>query len=478
MMRYNKRNSWQPLLLLVCIFIFVLALNACDFVDPTKVRNPQTTEESLREGGTGATKPFLNGVRFRFADAIEDVAYYTDVASDNYDNTSTFISPQTDFPTAIFPSDLTLDSSTSGPFFEVQELRALADFLLTGVIPNDAEATSEQKAEALFYRGVANLLAAENFAAVPIVENGPALNTAQLLQLAIDDFKTALATSQHADFPTRIHLVLARAYRLAGDKAQAAAEANLALAGSPEFVFFAQYDAANNVNTCFNYAVSRSSNDVQPLPRLDFLDPKYSAQDAPIAAVKIEEAHLILAEVALANGDYAGAVQSLVNAINLAKSRPVTTVSDRDPRSGRPKGGTVQAGPNAPALAGLVLPRGGAPVPLPAISGTSLQASAVAALTNPVEILYALYLARQEIFFYEGRRMSDLGIRLPVMQREIDTNTQINPGGPGTVAQVPAYIPADDGLDSFTISANNTIIAVDMNQVLADNRVSPFTLPF
>ena len=153
-------------------------------------------------------------------------------------------------------------------------------------------------------------------------------------------------------------------------------------------------------------------------------------------------------------------------------------MSDRDPRSGRPKGGTVQANPNTPAVDDLILQRGGAQVPLSTISGTSLQASAVAALTNPVEILYTLYLARQEIFFYEGRRMSDLGIRLPVMQREIDTNNQINPGDAGTVAQVPAYIPADDGLDHFTISGNNTVIAVDMNRVLADNRVSPFTLPF
>jgi hypothetical protein len=74
--------------------------------------------------------------------------------------------------------------------------------------------------------------------------------------------------------------------------------------------------------------------------------------------------------------------------------------------------------------------------------------------------------------------MSDLGIRLPVMQREIETNSQINPGDPATLVQVPAYIPANDGLDSFTISGSNTVIAVDMNQVLADNRVSPFTLSF
>ncbi len=473
----NKKIN-RPVIPLLCLAIFGLAMSACDLVDPTSVRNPQTTEESLREGGTGAARPFLNGVVFSFSDAVEDVAYYTDVVSDNYDNISTFISPQTDLPRAILPADLTLNHATSGPYFEVQELRALADFTLTGVIPNDAEATSEQKAEATFYRGMANLLSAENFVAVPVIEDGPAISGNQLVQLAIDDFKAALAISQHADFPARLHLVLARAYRLAGDKAQAVAEANLALAGPQNFVFSAPFDAENNINNCFTFGVSRANNDVQPLPRLDFLDPKYTDRDKPIAAAKIEEAHLILAEAALSDGDYAGAVQSLVNAINLARNRPATVFADRDPRRGRPAGGTVQASPTAPALAGLILPRAGAQVSVAAISGTSLDPAAVAALTSPVEILRTLYLARQEIFFFEGRRMSDLGIRLPVMQREIETNDKINPGDLGTVVLVPAYIPDGDGLDAFTVSGNNTIIAVDMNQVLADNRVSPFNLPF
>jgi hypothetical protein len=299
-----------------------------------------------------------------------------------------------------------------------------------------------------------------------------------LVQLAIDDFKAALAISQHADFATRIHLVLARAYRLAGDKGMAAAEANLALAGSQNFVFSAPFDAENNTNNCFTFGVSRANNDVQPLPRLDFLDPKYTDRDVPIAAVKMEEAHLILAEVALANGDNAGAVQALVNAINLAKSRPTTVLSDKDPRRGRPAGGTVQASPAAPALAGLILPRAGAQVTVPIISGTSLDPAAVAALTSPVEILRTLYLARQEIFFFEGRRMSDLGIRLPVMQREIETNDKINPGDLGTIVQVPSYIPDLDGLDAFSVSGTVAIIATDMNQVLADHRVSPFAMPF
>jgi hypothetical protein len=325
---------------------------------------------------------------------------------------------------------------------------------------------------------MANLLSAENFVAVPVIEDGPAIPGNQLVQLAIADFKAALAISQHADFPTRIHLMLARAYRLAGDKAMAVAEANLALAGSQNFVFSAPFDAENNISNCYTFAVSRANNDIQPLPRLDFLDPKYFDRASPIAAVKMEEAHLILAEAALANGDNAGAVQSLVNALNLARNRATTTFIDRDPRRGRPAGGTVQASSAALALAGLILPRAGAQVSVSTISGTSLDPATVAALTSPVEILRTLYLARQEIFFFEGRRMSDLGIRLPVMQREIETNDKINPGDLGTVVLVPAYIPDGDGLDAFTVSGNNTIIAVDMNQVLADNRVSPFTLPF
>jgi hypothetical protein len=89
----NKKIN-RPVMPLFCLAIFGLAMSACDLVDPTSVRNPQATEESLREGGTGATRPFLNGVVFRFSDAVEDVAYYTDVVSDNYDNISTFISPQ------------------------------------------------------------------------------------------------------------------------------------------------------------------------------------------------------------------------------------------------------------------------------------------------------------------------------------------------------------------------------------------------
>jgi hypothetical protein len=473
---------WTALSLgLLVLFIF-----ACDFLDPSGVTNPQTTEESLQQGGTGATRPFLNGVKQRYADIMEDIAYFTDVVSDNYDNVASFISPNADNARAITPQDLTLNGE-DGPYFDVQELRALATFTLESVIPNDAEATDEQHAEVTFYRGMANLLAAENYNGVPVEEGGAVISPAQLLQLALDDFEAALGISQHSGFPTRIQLVSARAYRLLGDVTNAEAQANLALAGSPTFTFAAEFDAAFFVNVSFNFAVSRNLNDIQPLPRLDFLDPKYIVLEAPINSVKMEEAHLILAEIALSRGNFDLAKQHMVNVIALANSRPRTQFLDRDPRPNqqtgtfRPQGGTVQASAGAPAIDGLIQPRGGTLVSVPTISATHLTDADINAIpnTSPVELLRTLYLLRQEIFFFEGRRMCDLGIRLPMMEREIETNLGINPGDAGTVAVVrDDVIPQSDDLDDFTFDGNNTIITHDMNQVIADKRLSPFNMPF
>ncbi len=476
----NKINAWLKKYSWTAVGVtMVFGFAACDFIDPTKVENPQTTDENLRENGKGATTPFLVGVQERFSDAVEDLITFTDPVSDNYDNTSTFISPQADFPADIRPDDLTLDGNIGSPFFETQELRALVEFALQEVVPNDPDATNEQRAELLFYRGMASLLLAENFAGAPIEENGRALTPAEHIQLTIRDFQQALTTSQHNGFVTRLYLAAARAYRLAGDAANANALADAAIASGPaDFVFFAQYDAENNTNAGWTFAVSRGTADLQPLPRLDFLDPKYIENNTPIPVLKMEEAHLIKAEAALSLGNVSGATQYLGEAINLAKNRPTAAFADRDPRRSRPQGGVAQASPNAAPVDGLILARGGAVVQAHLISGTSLDAGAVASLNDPTEILRTLYLARQEIFYYESRRMSDLGIRLPMMNREIGTNPAVNPGDPGTFVIVPGYIPAGDGLDRFTANGNATIIESDLNQILANNRVSPFSLPF
>ncbi|MFC1554116.1 hypothetical protein ACFL7D_05750 [candidate division KSB1 bacterium] len=471
MIHFN--NKRYLILVFSCLFT-LLIVSSCSLVDPTEVKNPQTTEENLKAGATGGTVPFLHGVKEAFANAVEDVAYYTDVTSDNYDNISTYISPAADFPDDIVPYDLTLNG-TGGPYFEVQELRALADFTITVVYPNDAAATADDLAQLLFYRGMANLISAEIFAGAPVLEDGPVLTEAQRLDLAIADFTLALSTS--SNFNTRLNLALARAYRLDGDKTNAKARANLALGGSATFVFEAEYDAALNSNSGFVYAVERLGDDLQPLPRLDFLDPKYILRDTPINVLKMEEAHLILAEVELSSGNAAIAAGHLADAIELAQSRSKSAWIDPDGRPSRPESGTVKASAADPEIAGLVSARNGATVNVPLISDCSLDAAAVRLMTDVADLFEYIYLARQEIFFYEGRRMSDLGIRLCMMAREIETNDNISEGGFGTVTIVPSWIPASDGLDAFTMAGTVTTITYNMNAVLATNRssASPFS---
>ena len=207
---------------------------------------------------------------------------------------------------------------------------------------------------------------------------------------------------------------------------------------------------------------------------------------------KAEEMHLILAEAALANGVTGTAQTELRNAILLAQSRATTTFEDEDPRTNgdltcRPRDATIEVRADAasPYRADLVLTRPGT-ITQHVVSGTSLDGDSVAAL-GTAELWHALHLARQEILFLEGRRMSDLGIRLPIMLAEIDANPNLADGDAGTDPVVPAYIPDGDDMDLYTpalpyseppecttLLETQITMLVDMNRVLADNLVSPF----
>ncbi|MGH7451133.1 MAG: hypothetical protein ACRENG_07305 [bacterium] len=460
----------------------MLAFSACELVDPTNVTNPQITDDALRENATGGTASLITGLRREFSDAMRQV-HIIDVVSDNYFNTASFISNNLDRPSSVTPLDLTLP----GVYHAQLELVALADFGLNTIIPNDKQATNNQSAEARFYKGMSLVLLAENFSAFPIQELGPPVTSRQAATLAVDEFKTAFGLTSDANMKINCKLALARAYRLAGDKANAAAEAQAALAlpNAANYVFNAQYDAAQLSNTPVGRVVSVA--DLQPLPRLDFLDPKYTVNNTPIPSLKAEEAHLIIAEVALVNGDLAGGRTAMANAVTLALSRPVTNFNDRDNRLNRPNdpNWTVKASPTAPAIPGLIQKRGGGTagtqVKLYAISGTSLTVAAINALAtaNATEHYRILYLLRQEIFFLEARRMSDLGIRLPVSDRQIQTNQNVAAAAVGRSVIVPSYIPAGGTeLDRFTVDATAGVVTIahDMNQLIADNiqQISPF----
>jgi hypothetical protein len=465
------------------MLVATVAIAGCDFLDPTSVENPRTTADDLASAAN-PTASLMPGLRAQFARMVNAGSVLGEVVSDNYSIHGTGLFKEWDFPRDITPSVNNSTGDATGLYWNAQELKALASFIIDDIAPEDETALPQHVAEAHYHRGMAYLTLGENFSYAPVEEDGPALDAATILDLAVADF------GQAAAFGTRTTAALARAHRARGDAGAATTAATNALAADDDFAFLQEFDATSIDNTPHAFLVTRALQEMQPLPRLDFLDPKFLTREAGIAVAKAEEMHLILAEAALAASDLPTAQTELRNAILLAQSRATDDFSDSDPRlnadlSIRPRDATitVRADAASPFRAGLVLTRPGVVTQAP-LSGTSLDGDSVAALATEDELWHAFHLARQEILFLEGRRMSDLGIRLPIMQAEIDASPAISSGDPGTTVVVPAYIPSEDQMDLYNpvslydgdenLVETQVTINVDMNRVLADNRVTPF----
>jgi len=489
-MNLNAR-PWIGKTVMACLIVLV-GLSSCSFLDPTDVENPRTTVEDLAEAAE-PTKSLLPGLRAEFARVIRTSVVTTENVSDNYSIHGTGLPKILDDPSALSPGSLNSTSTFStGLYNTIQSLRALSDFVIDVIVPKDDKSTADQVAEARYYRGMAYLIMAENFTAAPVVADGLPLPASELLARGITD----LMAANSGAIAVQARAALARAYRWAGDSGQAESMASAALASDANFLVQQEYDATSISNSPYSYLFDRALQEMQPLPRLDFLDPKYLDREAGIAVAKAEEMHLILAEIDLAAGNLANGRAHLVDAINMAISRGTVAFRDIDARANedlsiRPRDASIviRADANSPFIAGLVLDRPDVSIPIPTVSATSLDPAAVAGLTVMDDVWHAFHLARQEILFLEGRRMADLGIRLPITLREVEANPNINLGDLGTVVVVPSYIPFADEMDLFTpktlydgglldenqiLLSNELTINVDMNRVLTVNRVTPF----
>lgn len=467
-----------------------LAMAACDAINPTQVNNPTTTDDDLAQA-TNPTAALLPGLRAQFARMINAYVVAAEVISDNYSIHGTGIVVDMDEPHEVTPDLVnSTGTSASGAYWNVQELRALADFVINEIAPEDAGAPPQLVAEAHYYRGMAYLTMGEVFSNVPHEEDGTPQAASVALGKAITDLQAATG------FGPQANAALARAHRLLGDAGAAASAANAALSSDPMLLYTQGYDATSISNTPVAFLVLRALQEMQPLPRLDFLDPKYTDREAAIPIAKAEEMHLILAEIALASGNMADARTQLANAITLAGTRGMVSFDDIDERrnadlSLRPRSSEIliRADADSPYRAGLVLDRPSDGLMIPNVSGTSLDADSIAGLSDASELWHALWLARQEIMLLEGRRLADLGIKLPMMLREIDQNDNINEGDPGTLPIVPGYIPQNpryamdiytplalyDGVDpGVPLIETQVTIHVDMNKVLVANNASPF----
>ncbi|PIO47420.1 MAG: hypothetical protein CMR00_10500 [[Chlorobium] sp. 445] len=527
----RKISIW--LLAASCFVAGVAALNfSCapgNLFDPTRVQNDNVTEDNLIANPDNTTRGILTGLRRTLTIGYGALGTLTELASDNYTNATSFVSQLLDTPSLIAGTDLTLSGGAA--YFNLLRVNAVAEFAFTSIIPNDRQATNLQRAEIRFLQGLALILLAENWSRFPIEDKGQPRTAREVIEIAVQrlqEAQTFAATTPSVtaannlgdgvgDIRANILLALARAQRLLGNKEEARRNAEQALQRRADYVYYVRPDITNGpVPDIYNHTLIRTDNNFQPLPRLEFLDPKCaSIQGAtPLPLLKTEECHLILAEIALSRNELLEARAQMRSAVALARSRPTELFSDANERRiASPAGPSLAAltsaanfpGPgNLPSrilvlsspsvrltsnadsvyAASLVRRRGaGSPqFALPVISGTSLTTADIDALpADRTAMVRTLYLLRQEIFFLEARRMSDLGIRFPVPERQTQTNPNMPLGSPGTLVTVPEWIPAGNAaLNTYTVTTSGpfTIVTIqtDMNDVISRNitRISPF----
>ena len=475
------------------IVLLLLSQSAgCDLLDPTGVENPGVLESDF-VSFSEPVAAWLRGMNRDLAIALDQIIVPAEIASDNYTNTQTFFNQFMDRLEFDYK-----DVDVEQALREVAQLREEAEFGLNQAINIDPDVTPDQVAELYFYRGFTLLITGEYFHLAPSDSAGRPVPSAEHFRLAVGALQQATETTTDAQHRVGYRIALARAYRMLGDRVNARQQAEKAIAADPDYLRFAGYDNQNGPTSDIQDALydRATFDDLQPLPRLDFLDPKFfrAAQPSPsddddsdVAFIKSEEAYLILAEVQLAEGDLASAQETLRHLLALVADRPQTDLADTDEGRTQTRPGSrpddpaweVAFSPADTFRTGFVVSREER-VSFPVVSGTHLTTADVDRLENEEAALEMLYLLRQEIFIAEGRRMIDLGLKWPVSEREVMSNPNIDAGDPSTEGVVPDFLPPGAEFDAFTLDADQKQATMlhNLNRILVQNRTSEFVLPF
>lgn len=465
------------------MLLAVLLLVSCDLVKPDDVVNPNV-DESAFLNSDNPMETWVNGTEKEFALCMSDFVELMEILSDNYYNNYTRSSKVFDIPQLLYT-----DADVTRLQRNVGKLREMADYGLNTVARVDANTTDADRFHLLYIKAYSFVLAGDFFLALPVQSGGELVEWQEQLRTAMTVLDEALGYAQSDADRAFVHALYARAaYRL-GEKALAQSHAAQSLSLDATLCKQVKFDSKNGVLNTAQEAIWGTW--FQPLPRLDFLDPKYyqltSTDQTPITVAKAEENYLILAEAAVAEGNLGSAKTQLGNLLQLVNSRPVQTDVD-DQLEGRYNGGhrhfpndpnyRVQASAADSLRTGLIIDRR-APhlITVHYISGTSVTQAMIDGLTTKESVLETIYLLRQEVFFAEGRRPADLGIRLPVCEVEA---AAVQGASAYTTALIPSFIPLNQGLDDFTVDeeAQTVTIAYNMNRVIVDNARSNEVVPF
>lgn len=461
----------------------MMSLTSCDLIEPGDTVNPNVTDSDFLNA-PNAMHTWVNGTEKNFAVAMGTYCQLLEIASDNYYNNYT--RSNRDFDRHVFmPSDEDVQVLQR----YVGNLRESVDYGLKTVIKHDPNITPAEHFRLAVIKTFSHILAGETFTGLPDENGGKVIAWQEHLNRGLACADSALYWANADSARALAHTLKARLYYRLGEATQAVEEARQALTQAPEMLEQVQFDGANNVNNVAQEAIW--GNWFQPLPRLDFLDPKYfqtkSTEQRPVTIAKAEENYLIIAEAQASAGQIDDAKSTLRQLLTLVKSRPVAHGID-DHLEGRYNGGSkhypdgslyrVAASPADSLRSNLVLDRQQPHlIDIPYISGTSVTPPMIESCGTEDAALELIYLLRQEIFFGEGRRMADLGMRMPVC--DIEAAHTASAKGYDT-AVIPSFIPAGSGLDDFTMdeSKHEVVITYNMNRVIVENKHSQYVVPF
>ncbi len=446
------------------------------------VENPNVTEEVYLQN-PNAMQSWVVGLQRQLAITTNTVTINTAITSDNYFNnysqySKVFDRLQIDY----------FDPDVNNLQADIQELREMAKYGLEIVLPADESATIEDEAYLYFCLGYANLLGGELFTGLPKSNKGEVQTGEELFQKALEYLDNAIALDTSSEMLLVYQLLKSRVYYHLGDRDNAMEIASSLI--NQEILYSVQFDGQNGVsNEMQNATFDALPNRLAPLPRLDFLDPKYYSVGTPqtdqksVAIAKVEEAYLILAEGYLGQGELDAAKSSLIGLIEVVNNRSILIVDD----SGETRNGgnrddypleavPVKFSDQDELREGYVVNRQENDIPVYVISGTMVTEEDIRNANTINELLYLNYRLRQEIFISEGRRLTDLGIKFPISQTEQDNNPNVD--DEFTIAQIPSFIP-EESIDDFEVADNGTItMSVDLNQLIVDNKELPVIVPF
>ncbi|RZF61491.1 RagB/SusD family nutrient uptake outer membrane protein [Sphingobacterium corticibacterium] len=469
--------------------IYTIAISAFIFssCELTEVTNPYVTEDRFIPSFQ-SLETWLNGVRRQASVTVGTVVEFSELVSDNYFNNYTQSSKVFDNPDINY-----FDQDVANIQAAIHKLMEMSTFGLEELIPLQEEDVSQQKAELLFHQAYAHILGAELYIGLPTEALGEVKSPRELLETAVAILTEAAHLFSEADDQEACTLLLARCHYRLGNLEEAIEFSREAIT-HPLSLRQVHYGTENGPSNNFqSYIFSSTTNSFAPLPRLDFLDPKYFHQtttifedEKPIAIAKAEEAYLILAEALVAQQDISAAKQTLKNLLtNCVGKRPTTMLNDsKETRNGGNRKDypltavSVKFDTESVTKEGLVLDRSLGNIPAYSVSGTHITSSDIDAVGTADEALYLIYLLRQEIFIAEGRRMTDLGIRFPISQREQLSNSHVT--DEHTKAIIPDFIPKNRGLDDFTYDTASGVVTIkhDMNRILVQHKNSPYIMPF